>query len=120
MIGSDVEPCVWSVVEVDVAIICACLPTFRPLFDRKVRGSSKRLHNLELATDHSFSPFNRRSGYGNVEGEANNKFVDLVHKNWAAIPSARNYLEWRTSSRASYGTEAKSTDGAKVPPLAVG
>ena len=73
--GSDVEPCVWSVVEVDVAIVCACLPTFRPLFDPRVRASSKRAQSIELAIDASKAPLNRRSGYENMEGEANSKFL---------------------------------------------
>lgn len=73
--GSDVEPCVWSVVEVDVAIVCACLPTFRPLFDPRVRASSKRVQSIELAIDASKAPSNRRSGYENMEGEADSKFL---------------------------------------------
>ncbi len=112
LLGSDVEPCVWSVVEVDVAIVCACLPTFRPLFDRKVRRTNKRDQSVELATDHSFAPPNRRSGYENVEAQAKNQFLDLVRKNWAAVPSLRNSLEWRTSSRADYGMERRSAGGA--------
>lgn len=114
--GSDVEPCVWSVVEVDVAILCACLPTFRPLFDPKVRRSSKRgVQSVELATDDSFTPPNRRSGYENVEaGANNNRFLDLVRRNWAAVPSLRSSREWRTPSRAGYGVQRGSADGAKV------
>lgn len=119
MPGSDVEPCVWSVVEVDVAIVCACLPTFRPLFDRKVRRSNKRGRSVELAVDHSFAPPTRRSGYKNVEGEANGKFMDLVRKNWAAVPSVHNSLEWKTSFRADYGMEGRSAEVAKVPSLEI-
>lgn len=40
--GSDVEPCVWPVVEVDVAIVYACLPTIRPLLDQKVWGNKSQ------------------------------------------------------------------------------
>ena len=105
VIGSDVEPCVWSVVEVDVAIVCACLPTFRPLFDRKVRRSSSRSQSVELAAGGSLAPSNRRSGYEHMEGKANEKFLDLVRKNWAAVPSARNFLERRTSSRLECDVE---------------
>ena len=119
LLGSDVKPCVWSVVEVDVAIVCACLPTFRPLFDRKVRRSNKRGQSVELATDHSFAPPNRRSGYENVEAEAKNQFLDLVRKNWAAVPSVRNSLEWRASSRVDRGMEGKSAGGAKDRSLVV-
>ena len=28
---TDVEPAIWSIVEVCVGILCACLPTYRPL-----------------------------------------------------------------------------------------
>lgn len=94
---SDVEPCVWSVVEVDVAIVCACLPTFRPLFDPKVRRSNKRGQSIQLATDDSFAPPHRKSRYENVEGEADNKFMDTERKNLAVVPYLRKSLELKTS-----------------------
>ena len=120
VLGSDVEPCVWLVVEVDVAIVCACLPTLRPLFDRKVRRSRKRGQSVELAADGSSAPSNRRSGYEPVEGKANDIFLDLVRVNWAAVPSARNFLEWRNSSRVECDVEGRNADRAKGPSLAVG
>lgn len=112
--GSDVEPCVWSVIEVDVAIICACLPTFRPLFDPRVRHSSKRGQSIQLTTDDSIALSHRKSGYENVEGEADDKFIDMVRKNWAAVPSLRKSLELKTSSRSDYGAEERSAKGANV------
>lgn len=54
-----------------------------------------------------------------MEGEANNNIVDMVRKNWAAVPSLRNSLERKTSSRVDYGVERRSAHGAKVPSLAV-
>ena len=33
--GSDVQPCVWAIVESCTAIFCACLPTFPALFHMK-------------------------------------------------------------------------------------
>ena len=65
----------WSVVEVDVAIVCACLPTFRPLFDPKVRRRNKKGQSIQLATDDSFGPPHRKSGYENVEGQANDRLI---------------------------------------------
>ena len=99
----------------DVAIICACLPTFRPLFDPKVRRSSKRGQSIQLVTDDSFAPPHRKSGYENVEGEADNKFMDMVHKNWAAVPSLRKSLELKpSSSRSDFGVEERSANGDNV------
>lgn len=118
--GSDVEPCVWSVVEVDVAIVCACLPTFRPLFDPRVRASSKRAQSVERATEASNAPSKHRSGYENVEGEANSKFLDLVRKNWPGVPSARSSLERMTPSPVEYGMEGRGADEVKVPSSVVG
>lgn len=106
--------------EVDVAILCACLPTFRPLFDRKFRRSSNRGQSVELAADGSLAPSNRRSGYEPVEGKANDKFLDLVRKNWSAIPSARNALDYRNFSRVECDVEQRSANGAKGPSMAVG
>ncbi|KAM0796141.1 hypothetical protein BDR22DRAFT_893479 [Usnea florida] len=112
---SDVEPCVWSVVEVDVAIVCACLPTFRPLFDPKVRRSNKRGQSIRLATDDPFTPPQRKSGYENVEGEANNKFMYAVRKNWAAVPSLRKSLELKTNpSKSDFEVEKRCADADNV------
>ena len=54
-----------------------------------------------------------------MEAEAKNKFLDLVRKNWAAVPSVRNSLEWRVSSRADCGMEGKRAGGVKDRSLAV-
>ena len=105
----------WSVVEVDVAIVCACLPTFRPLFDPKVRRSNKRDQSIQLTTDGSFALPHRKSGYENVEGEANNKFMDTMRKNWAAVPSLRKSLELKTSPiKSDFKVEERSTNGDNV------
>ena len=87
-----------------MAIICACLPTFRPLFDRRVRRSSTRGQSVELAAHGSLELSNRKSGYVHMEGKANDKFLDLVSKNWAAVPSARN------SSKADCDVEERSVE----------
>ena len=107
-------------VEVDVAIVCACLPTFRPLFDRRVRRVNKSAQNVEMALNDSFASSNRKSGYDHVEeGRAgvatNGKFLDVVRKNWATIPSVRSSVEWRTSSQGKPNVRVKSADEAKFP-----
>ena len=49
---SDADAATWSTVEVCVAIVCACLPTLRPLFRRKPSTSapsSKDYHQKHTA-----------------------------------------------------------------------
>ena len=111
--GSDVEPCVWSVVEVDVAIVCACLPTFRPLFDPRVRASSKRAQTIELATDASKAPSNRRSGYENMEGEANSKFL-------TGYPLRSQFSRTDDLFQVEYGMQGKGADKVEVHSSVVG
>lgn len=77
----------------DFLNLYACLPTFRPLFDRKVRRSSNRGQSVELAANGSLALSSRRSGYEHVEGKANDNFLDLGRKNLTALPSARKFLE---------------------------
>ena len=64
--GSDVDACVWGIVEVCLAILSACTPTFPALFRwRKVRrnsrpiaGDVKRTGSYPVAT-----PDDRRQGF---------------------------------------------------------
>ena len=50
MTGSTVDPIIWSNVEISVGIICACLPTLRPL----IRAAGRRLFGeSSTATWHS-------------------------------------------------------------------
>ena len=102
-----------------MAIICACLPTFRPLFDRKVRRSSTRGQSVELALNSSLAPSNSRFRYENIEGKTNDKFLDLVRKIWTAVPSARNSPEWRVSSRVECDVEGRNVERAKSSSVAV-
>ena len=114
-------------VEVDVAIVCACLPTFRPLFDRKVRGNSKtsqvvQSQSMELSPDHTFASKNRGSGHQMIKEKASsNKFLDLVRTDWAEVPSVRNALEWETPGapfRVGHGIDDHG-DRAKSPSLTI-
>ncbi len=73
-----------------------------------------------MATDDSFASRNPKSGYENVEGEGNNRFLELVRKNWAVVPSGRGSWEWKTTtSRMESAVEGKIAHGAKGPSLAV-
>ncbi len=74
-----------------------------------------------MATDDSFASRNRKYGYENVEGDGNNRFLELVRKNWAVVPSGRGSLEWKTTttSRVESAVEGKSAHGPKGPSLAV-
>lgn len=46
--------------------------------------------------------------------------MDLVRKNWPTVPSVRNSLEWRTSSRVDDVMDGRSADMAIASSLAVG
>lgn len=39
--GVDTEGAIWSVAETCVAVVSACLPTFRPLFSKAARKDKK-------------------------------------------------------------------------------
>lgn len=57
--GSDVDGCVWSVAEVCIGIVGACLPTLRPLFNRghhlrPERSSQEVHHGYSYGAEHSW------------------------------------------------------------------
>lgn len=57
--GSDVDGCVWSVAEVCVGIVGACLPTLRPLFNRghhlrPERSPQEVHHGYSYGAEHSW------------------------------------------------------------------
>lgn len=69
--GTDTDACVWSEVEVCVGIICACLPTFRALFNRslhKWRGSA-RSDCIDLAHRPSATPDVNRVAFEVLDDE---------------------------------------------------
>ena len=92
LLGSDVKPCVWAVVEVCLAILGACLPMFPALVrwktirnDKRPSGvspsksaDSSQYHVLTLDERHSGS----RSGIGNTHKE----FLKMT--SWADVPKA--------------------------------
>lgn len=81
--GSDVQPCVWAIVESCVAIFCACLPTFPALFHMKsVRDNQKPCSDPRSIP--SLTRNERRSGYQN---SATNSCEDFLRRtNWAERP----------------------------------
>ena len=73
--GSDVNPCVWAVVEVCLGILGACLPTFPALFRwknaRNHRGPSRmpRSESADSSQHPVLMPDERRSGFKSGVGK---------------------------------------------------
>ncbi len=95
LLGSDVKPCVWAVVEVCLGVLGACLPTFPALFRWKSVRNSRRPSGMpdSKSTDSSqypvLTPDERRSGFrsGVVGvGKAHKEFLKMI--DWADIPKA--------------------------------
>lgn len=67
---SDVEPCVWAIVESCVAIFCACLPTF-PALIKSIRDSKRRGGDpkslTSLTSDDGPSGYRSRAGHTPTE-----------------------------------------------------
>ena len=68
----------WSVVEVCVAIVCACLPTYRPLFDPKVRRNKNQTSVVEVV-DTGRRPFSMEKPFGKGNHCIESKDVELLH-----------------------------------------
>ena len=62
LVGSDVQPCVWAIVESGVAIFCACLPTFPALFHIKSIREKQR-PSSDPRSIPSLGHSERRSGH---------------------------------------------------------
>lgn len=61
---ADVDPAIWSIVEVSVGILCACLPTLRPLANNVLKGSTRL---LSLSRSWTSSTGERGSGSSSEE-----------------------------------------------------
>ena len=87
--GTDVDACVWSMVEVCVAIVCACLPTCRVLFSRLVLR--KRVDSVPYLVDMprypSLTADERRPGFRSKYIGAQVEIVNVVRENWAQVPA---------------------------------
>lgn len=92
LLGSDVKPCVWAVVEVCLGILGACLPTFPALFHWKgVRSSRKpsRKAHPESADSSQYAvltPDERRSGLKSGIGNGHEDLMGMI--DWADVPKA--------------------------------
>lgn len=112
LLGSDVKPCVWAVVEVCMGILGACLPTFPALF----RWKSVQLHRGPSRMSHSKSadssqypvlkPDERRSGFRSGVGKAHTDFLKMI--DWADVPKAVEKSNgMKLQGREIFGTVAQ-------------
>ena len=86
--GTDVDPCVWSMVEVCVAIVCACLPTFKVLFNRLIRPkrvSTSTAYIVDMPRYPALTTDEHRSDYRSKESESQVAIVKRVHDNWVQV-----------------------------------
>ena len=76
-------------VEVCVAIVCACLPTCRVLFSklmlRKWLGSTPYL--VDMPHYPSLTADERRPGFRSKDSGAQVEYVNVVRDNWAQVPA---------------------------------
>ena len=92
LIGSDVKPCVWAVVEVCLAILGACLPMFPALFRWKAIRNDKRpsgeshSKSADSSQYHVLTPDERRSGPKGGIGNTHKDFFKMT--DWADVPKA--------------------------------
>ncbi|KAK0511558.1 hypothetical protein JMJ35_006131 [Cladonia borealis] len=86
---TDVDPCVWSLVEVCVAIVCACLPTFRVLFNRLILqkrvGSSAYL--VDMPRYPSSTTNERQADFRSKDSAAQVEVANVVPNNWVQVPA---------------------------------
>jgi hypothetical protein len=61
-----------------VAIVCACLPTYRPLFDPKVRRNKNETSMVEIV-DMDRKPFSMAASFGNGDHCTECKDFELLH-----------------------------------------
>ena len=76
-------------VEVCVAIVCACLPTCRVLFSRLM--PRKRVGSIPYLVDMprypSLTADERRPGFRSKDSGAQVEFVNVVRDNWVQVPA---------------------------------
>ncbi len=99
-VGYSVNAAIWTVVEVDLGILCACLPVMRPLFlslvcDTRRRTVLKRSTNRSSNTV-SWPTKPRMDGFPHPE--AGNPYANLVN------PS-RGGVTWTTITAEGHGDD---------------
>ena len=85
-LGSDVDACVWGIVEVCLAILSACTPTFPALFRwRKVRRNSRPVAgDVKRSGSYPISPPDERQlGFGSDVRLANEGAVNM--DDWSEV-----------------------------------
>ena len=120
---SDVNGVVWSVVELNIGIVSACLPTLRPLFTCISQRHCQAVSKLKnSATSHEspnirlryFNKSSKEEGYGELGTPAD--LQELVRPN-----SSREYASDWEVQKASVRSESESKSGpngtAKKPEL---
>lgn len=86
-LGDDVDVVIWSMIEEHSAVICACLPSLRPLLVLWIPGIFKSLttkNNTRGSGTYKLSPFRRRnesySGLGNSNADMEHFRQDSMSK----------------------------------------
>lgn len=86
-LGDNVDVVIWSMIEEHSAVICACLPSLRPLLVQWIPGVFKSLttkNNTGGSGSYKMSPWKRRnesySGLGNSKAEMEHYRHDSTSK----------------------------------------
>jgi hypothetical protein len=99
---------IWSMVEINVGILCACLPTLRPLFSRAQRNRTREALNISL------KPSSREGSKRGGIMQTKEMFISITA---GTIHSAKSTLDtlksgrrntFRTNKALSRGSERGS------------
>ncbi|KAK3176963.1 hypothetical protein OEA41_008289 [Lepraria neglecta] len=91
---TDTDACIWSMVEVCVAIVCACLPTLKVLLNWILHGkwadsATPDITSIRLPRYPSLTPDERRPGYKSKDCDAQLDFMKVAGSDWAHVPPSR-------------------------------
>ncbi|RKF64650.1 putative integral membrane protein [Erysiphe neolycopersici] len=91
---------VWSILEIEVTVICACLPTLRPLFveiipgtfrTTKTESSNSKINNIDTTSKPEFFkskynlyPWNWLRRKNNPRSEMEE--LPVIEKSWSSVP----------------------------------
>lgn len=81
-------------VEVCVAIVCACLPTLKVILNwilhgKRVASTGPDVTSTSLAHYPPLTPDDRRPGYKSKDSDVQLDFVKVTRSNWAHVPPSR-------------------------------
>lgn len=106
-LDDGVNPLLWSLIEVDLGIMCACIPTVKPLFTRKgTKISSKMSQSRDRFQDGNRghpSPGKSYSGK-NKGGSIDNDSMDSYH----------GALIWAATEITQHSETSKDSRGGRV------